>query len=332
MPLNPPRSPSLQGHQLLKQHGLETKTEPEKEGFQFGVGDVQFSSEHVYLPACLDHEADTCCLIGASVLHKKSDIPLLLSLPMIEKKLQAVLDFPKGCARLGAFNVEVPIVKINGHICIAISNFPAVRERRILDKWLDFSRILDQGNSDLELVKVTTLPSKTFDGPASSMDAKLASSDDGGSGGRDGADPLPASSGPSTTLLAGSSRPPVSRDTVQPPARGLGALGQPIRELLQVQPVRRPVEIQQKRGCLARTAIVAATAAATAIGQCFSPTAGLGSQGAPHSGSLSEFDYTGDHLKPKAAPKSVKTRKAQDAVEEQAEESEDYDWALVMDD
>ena len=39
-----------------------------------------------------------------------------------------------------------------------------------------------------------------------------------------------------------------------------------------------------------------------------------------------------DHLKPKAAPKSSKTRKAQDAEEEKAEESEDYDWALVMDD
>ena len=73
----------LQGQQkLLKKHSLQTKTEPEKEGFQFGVGDVQFSSEHVYFPACLDHDVDTCCLIGASVLRKKSDIPLLLSLVM----------------------------------------------------------------------------------------------------------------------------------------------------------------------------------------------------------------------------------------------------------
>ena len=39
-----------------------------------------------------------------------------------------------------------------------------------------------------------------------------------------------------------------------------------------------------------------------------------------------------DHLKPKAAPKGGKTRKAQATEEEQAEDSEDYDWALLMDD
>ena len=183
----------LQGHQkLIKKFGLEPHSTPEKEGFQFGVGNVQFSSEHVYLylPACLDHDLNTCCLVGASVLRKKSDIPLLLSLPMIEKKLQAVLDFPKGCARLGIFNVEVPIVKVNGHICIAIANFEASRVQSTKDVWLDLSRVLDQGNSD----------------------------------GRDGADPLPAEHdppGPSTALLAGSPGPLVPGDDAE--AGGISA-------------------------------------------------------------------------------------------------------------
>ena len=55
----------LQSHEkLMKKFGLEPKTWPEKEGFQFGVGNVQFSSEHAYPPACLDHNVDTCCLEG----------------------------------------------------------------------------------------------------------------------------------------------------------------------------------------------------------------------------------------------------------------------------
>ncbi|CAE7506132.1 unnamed protein product, partial [Symbiodinium pilosum] len=302
----------LRGHQkLIKKFGLEPHSTPEKEGFQFGVGNVQFSSEHVYLPACLDHDLNTCCLVGASVLRKKSDIPLLLSLPMIEKKLQAVLDFPKGCARLGIFNVEVLIVKANGHIiCIAIANFEASRMQSTKDVWLDLSRVLDQGNSDLELVKATTFPPRAaISGPASSMDAELAVLDDGGAGGRDGADPLPAEHdpfGPSTALLAGSPGPLVpgddaeaggiSKPSLQPSSRSSGEVGKPVRELLQVQPVRHQVEVQQKRGCLARTAIIAATAAATAIGQCFSPTASVGSQGAPGPRDLLEFDYTSDAL------------------------------------
>ena len=39
---------------------------------------------------------------------------------MVEKKLQAFLNFAHGCTRPGAFNIEVPLIKINCHISVAI--------------------------------------------------------------------------------------------------------------------------------------------------------------------------------------------------------------------
>ena len=80
----------------LKKHKLHPKMTEEREGFQFGVGAVQFSKEHAYIPVALDGAQTSCCLFGASVLHENCEIPLLLSLPMIERKLQAVIDFPQG--------------------------------------------------------------------------------------------------------------------------------------------------------------------------------------------------------------------------------------------
>ena len=84
-----------------------------------------------------------------SVLHERCEIPLLLSLPMIEHKLQAILNFPKGSVYFGAFGLEVPIVKINGHLCISITNFPEDRS-----VWKRLSKVLDQGDPDLELVRL----------------------------------------------------------------------------------------------------------------------------------------------------------------------------------
>ena len=139
----------LHGQQeLLRKSKMSIKTKPEKEGFQFGFGPVQFSSEHAYVPVALDNSMSTCCLFGTSVLYENCEIPLLLSLHMIERKLQAVLDFPKGCAYFGAFGIEVPIAKINGHLCIGIANFPDDRS-----PWAVLSRVLDQGDPDLDLVR-----------------------------------------------------------------------------------------------------------------------------------------------------------------------------------
>ena len=155
---------------LLHQHKMKVQTRAEKEGFQFGFGPVQFSSEHAYMPVAFDYQLSTCCLFGTSVLHENCEIPLLLSLSMIESKLQAILNFPKGCAYFGSFGVEVPIVKINGHLCISIANFPDERA-----PWKLLSRVLDQGDPDLELVRtplgLSTTAALDGDEPASSSTA-----------------------------------------------------------------------------------------------------------------------------------------------------------------
>lgn len=139
--------------EVLRKYKLHPKTSEEREGFQFGVGAVQFSKEHAYIPVALDGSSSSCCLFGTSVLHENSEIPLLLSLPMIERKLQAVIDFPKGCVHFSVFGIDVPIVKINGHICISVCSFPETREA-----WHVLSRILDQGDPDLELVRQPAFP------------------------------------------------------------------------------------------------------------------------------------------------------------------------------
>ena len=46
----------------LKQRKLVTKATKEKEGFQFGVGAVQFSKEQAYIPVSLDGSSSSCCL------------------------------------------------------------------------------------------------------------------------------------------------------------------------------------------------------------------------------------------------------------------------------
>ena len=93
----------------------------------------------------LDGTDDTCVLFGASGMESPSDIPLLLSLGTLSKKLQAVLDFcrtPRNVAYLGVFNIEFPIVKINGHVCISLNRFPNGH----FMQWKAMSSILDESN------------------------------------------------------------------------------------------------------------------------------------------------------------------------------------------
>ena len=64
--------------------------------------------------------------------------------------------FPKGCIHFSVFGIDVPIVKINGHICISICEFPAPCE-----VWSFLSSALDQGDPDLELVRLPAFPTAT---------------------------------------------------------------------------------------------------------------------------------------------------------------------------
>ena len=224
------------------------------------VGDVQFSAEHAYLPVCLDGVRATCCLLGTSVMHDGSDIPLLLSLPLIERKLQAVLDFPKGCARLGAFQAEVPIVKINGHICISISEFPSIKDR---EPWSMLSNLLDQGHSDAEFVCPSPSLAATAlhgDEPTSPFVASsMARVGSPALRGRDDLRQVPGpdrpfgDSQPKLAVAPGPDAPgdgrrcdPGSKQALPTSPGAAGQARQPVRKVLPVHPVRNKVETQRQ--------------------------------------------------------------------------------------
>ena len=292
----------LQGQQkLLRQHKMIVKTKPEKEGFQFGFGPVQFSSEHAYVPVSLDNSVSTCCLFGTSVLHENCEIPLLLSLSMIERKLQAVLDFPKGCAYFGAFGIEVPIVKINGHLCISIANFPGDRS-----PWKVLSRVLDQGDPDLELVRQPLEPNTTTvlhgNEPASaSMADCLAPHGNLPHEGRDDAGEVHdadreawvAATLVDSSLRSGASGlhnsdPGTDGGTVLPSYGVDGKDREPARKFFPVHSVRDAVAMGP-RG-VGRAAILAAAAASAALGNFLGATAVGSAAGAR----LRVYDPAGD--------------------------------------
>ena len=266
----------------LKEHKLHPKMSEEREGFQFGVGAVQFSKEHAYIPVALDGAQTSCCLFGASVLHENCEIPLLLSLPMIERKLQAVIDFPKGCIHFSVFGIDVPIVKINGHICISICEFPAPCE-----VWSSLSSALDQGDPDLELVRLPAFPTATCvngrEPSASFVVAGMAHCGEASGHRRDDADPphdeyraagaatsvVDCSPGPSAP--AAHEHPPRGHcQAVQAPSRFNSKERQPTREFQSMSGMRNPLAL--RAGSLGRAAILAAAAASAAIGHFFGKT------------------------------------------------------------
>ena len=288
--------------ELLRKLKMSIKTKPEKEGFQFGFGPVQFSSEHAYVPVALDNSTSTCCLFGTSVLHENCEIPLLLSLRMIERKLQAVLDFPKGCAYFGAFGIEVPIAKINGHLCIGIANFPSDRS-----PWAVLSRVLDQGEPDLDLV---SQPLETTSAPHGNQQVSALMADSvaphgvlplAGRGHPGEVHDADRAVGAEAPLVDSSLRPDppghVHSDpgadggTVLPSGNFVGKEREPARKFFPVHSVRDAMAMGPRS--LGRAAILAAAAASAALGN-FLGTTTLGATAGP---GLRDtlFDTAGDY-------------------------------------
>ncbi|CAE7509174.1 RE1 [Symbiodinium sp. CCMP2456] len=271
--------------QQLRQLKLDAKTQAEHEGFQFGTGPVQTSCMHAYFPVCLDGSHSTCALFGASVMDGESDIPLLLSLGMIAKRLKAVLDFPRNKAYLGAFDSEVPLVKINGHVCIGLHNFPADHFK----KWQALSSILDQGDPDPEFIKLpaTTAPHASADGAPFVAPGMAAP---GTSDSRSRAAPpevhvADCSVGASQEVLAvapGPDPPEVHRRAHREPQQGVRAPGpharevrQQVRKFPEVHAVRNPVEMGARS--VGRTALLTIATAVASLGSLWS-AANLGDQ------------------------------------------------------
>ena len=269
----------------LRSFKLDAKLRPENEGFQFGTGPIQISSEHAYFPTCLDGTLQTCSLFGASVMDGGSEIPLLLSLGMISKKLKAVLDFPKGVAYLGVFGVEVPIVKISGHVCLALNKFP----KKHFAQWKSLSSVLDQGDPDVEFVTAPaseTSPTHVHIAAATSMASEVAQNGADVPRRRDAAPALHGADGSpstSTTLLAGApgpDAPAVDRQLDQLPPDALrtsrgdaGSKRQSPRPVPKVLPVRNKVEMGARS--VGRAALYTIAAAVASLSHIWSET-GMG--------------------------------------------------------
>ena len=103
--------------QLLSHHRLSVKHVGICEAFQFGRGQPLYAKDRVYMPVTLGGKL---FLIGSSVVE--TSIPLLASSSFMEL-LDTVVDLGKQQVLFRALGVCVPILKINGHLAVSISDF-----------------------------------------------------------------------------------------------------------------------------------------------------------------------------------------------------------------
>ena len=106
---------------------LKIREQPEREPFQFGHGGPQYSFKHAYIPAGLNGDHDGLCLLGVSVLDTKDGnrIPLLASSYLLDDRLKAIIDLPRKLLHSEALGIQIPIVKVDGHLALKIDEFPA---------------------------------------------------------------------------------------------------------------------------------------------------------------------------------------------------------------
>ena len=125
---------------------LHAKKIPNKEPFEFGHGDTQYSNMHAYLPTCFD---ESLCLIGTCVIDSTNDIPLLGSNSLLFK-LQAVVDLPRQQVRLEALGETVPLLVINNHVAIDMTKFSEDVHKD--PAWIELSKISDEECADVEFI------------------------------------------------------------------------------------------------------------------------------------------------------------------------------------
>ena len=103
----------------------QPRNSPNQEPFEFGHGPAQYSHMHAYIPAAVDRTLSTTCLIGTSIINSMNDIPMLGSHGLLSK-MRAIIDLPGHVLRLEGMpgSSDVPIVSINGHIAVKITNLP----------------------------------------------------------------------------------------------------------------------------------------------------------------------------------------------------------------
>lgn len=131
---------------------LSAKKVPNQEPFEFGHGPAQYSHMHAYIPATVDHTLSTTCLIGTSIINSMNDIPMLGSHGLLSK-MRAIIDLPGRVLRLEGVpgSSDVPIVSINGHIAIKITNLPD-HVNTCHETWSQLGEMSDHEDADVELI------------------------------------------------------------------------------------------------------------------------------------------------------------------------------------
>eukprot|EP00439_Symbiodinium_sp_Y106_P035642 s1978_g4.t1 len=226
---------------------------------------------------------------------------------MLSKKLKTVLDLPRNIAYVGAFNIEIPIVKINGHICIALNQFP----RNHFAHWQALSSILDQGTQDAEFIEPSPPPATSAAHVCAAASATMASGLE-----ESGEIHPPSRASPTSVsdpdraagienegmaVASRSAAPEVDRQhdsshegSLRPSSEHAGKERKPPREFPKVLPVQHPLEVGGGR--VGRAAIFTIAAAVATLGQLWGPNP-MGRQAAPGTGCRGELDFTESELR-----------------------------------
>ena len=268
---------------------LRAKLSECHEPFEFGHGPTQFSKQHAYLPVCFDGKSSTCSLLGACIIENSNDIPLLGSNVLLAKKLKATLDLPRQRAYLATFGCEVPIAVINGHLALDIAAFS--QHVHAFPCWHQLSTLSNEVDRDPEFLCTSSKSLCTFpaalkqdqagvqqhahglDSSSTTMAPALEElrgdnlqrREDPGTGHGEG---VPSETSQQVlAALPGSTPHGGQRDAVHQsdrplPSRTTAKIGQQVRTVQQVPPVRQEVDLGRRCQGVDRAKSLLKTAAA----------------------------------------------------------------------
>ena len=107
----------------LHSHGVKVMQQPSAERFQFGAGDPIISEVQAWIPVGIDKK---CAVFAVNLLQAES--PFLCSISL-SRQLDAVLDVGKQVIFFRVLGVDVPLVKVSGHLACCITDFPPMPHR-----------------------------------------------------------------------------------------------------------------------------------------------------------------------------------------------------------
>lgn len=256
-------------------------------------------------------------LLGASVISSANNIPFLASNALMTNKLKMVLNLPGQEAYLGLLDTAVPICKVAGHLALDISKFPSQASKS--DMWKHYRNMCLEPHADMDLMYVSPDGSsiqqfaqhRHLDEQGRSTTMVVRMEEDGvalsrsrahsprqhGPGGADWNSPpeVVGSPGPRRHGCHGSDSPEVQGTM---PARDDAEVRQQTRQLREVRPLRKEVEMVTRGRKVDRPSSSKAALAAIALiingifvpGQSPQAELGFGDAFTEHRSEANKFD------------------------------------------